>query len=929
MSMGRVCMRRLFLGFSILCFLAAGVLAWLPYQMYKAQDLVQIRPFRSYLLAGNQAISDVTSDRSGRLYVTVQKKAVYVLNQNETIQHVIRIADGPLNRINDIDGVTGDSHGNVYVLVTTLDSQGLYVLYESINAYSADGQLIRTVFRRTPPSPMYREGDIRSMRVIGKHLWFDYVSPHAVQLTELNLQTDQSQIKATYQLPTTLQVGNASTAGGVESPTFVTTMTGDVYEVGTGLMRHLYVQPPTGGMATDLPRASLNGQSVYVFDAYHDRLVNISATSGTIRTVWNEASALQATGNQVDLADFQGLTVFGQTLVGVTSDHLWTATLNGTIVKVTDRLSVSNALLQARAMFITGLVFMLACILYWLGLLAWYVIERRRPLLLISFLIFVPAFIVAMALLNVVVGRVVTATDKSGMVNELHLLAHQGELMMDGDMLQALRGPASVNGKPYQSLLTTLDTIYHIHGAGTPFYNTLYQYHDGGLYIVHDDDSKVQPFTYFPISWNPVQDKAVLFHGQIITEPNPDASPQGYWMYALAPVYNGKHQIVGIYETGMDENVIVNQDHALFMKIAKPLALIFLAIFLLFILTNLWLAGLIRRLRVGAMAIANGKWGAVVNIKSKNEVQDLADSFNVMSRRLKETFEQVRGLGQIYYKFVPDKFIQFIGRETISEVQLGDQAEREMSILVCNIRDFYQLSKEHTAKDVFDIINHFLGDAGPIIGDKGIDGFVSKYLGSGILALFPEGPDTALAAGLRILDKLRSHRQISVGVGLHYGSVMLGVLGDATRWEGSVLSENVNLAQMVEESTGPLGASMLVTDDMLSRVQRLQGVQYRSLGRIFYAPLGRAVNLYDMLDADDAETRRLKLATKAVFEEGVTFFQEGKFHLAREAFVRVIQQNSADEAARLYFYAADEWRYKGVGHDWSGALTLVDLASNL
>lgn len=252
-----------------------------------------------------------------------------------------------------------------------------------------------------------------------------------------------------------------------------------------------------------------------------------------------------------------------------------------------------------------------------------------------------------------------------------------------------------------------------------------------------------------------------------------------------------------------------------------------------------------------------------------------------------------------------------------------------MSILIFNIRGFYQLSKRLSPEENFNFVNSFLKRFGPYVRNH--QGLMNKYLGAGFMALFPNQADEALRACIemrRELDIYNSHRAkvgykpVDFGIGLHKGPLRLGIIGEEQRLEGNVISDGVNLATMLEKMTEPLGASILITDYVVQSLEQPDSFHYRNLGLIQVEGVKEPLHLFDVYQGDPDTIRTLKDKTKALFEQAVTYYQVGRFYDAREAFLMVIKQNRQDKAAQLYFYICDEYFQNGTTAEWNGTLSV-------
>ncbi len=89
-----------------------------------------------------------------------------------------------------------------------------------------------------------------------------------------------------------------------------------------------------------------------------------------------------------------------------------------------------------------------------------------------------------------------------------------------------------------------------------------------------------------------------------------------------------------------------------------------------------------------------------------------------------------------FERFVPKEFLQQLAKNDIIDVQLGDQIEKEITVMVSDIRSFTSLSAEMKPYEVFQFLNEYLHYILPVI--KSNLGFVDKFLGDGMLAIFPK-----------------------------------------------------------------------------------------------------------------------------------------------------------------------------------------------
>ena len=135
-----------------------------------------------------------------------------------------------------------------------------------------------------------------------------------------------------------------------------------------------------------------------------------------------------------------------------------------------------------------------------------------------------------------------------------------------------------------------------------------------------------------------------------------------------------------------------------------------------------------------------------------------------------------------------------------------------MTILFSDIRSFTNISEKLEPPENFKFVNDYLTVVPSIK-----DGYVDKYIGDAIMALFTKSSDAVYIDMLSKLDKLNKEVKeglpnISFGIGINTGS-MLGTLGVPDRMEGSVISDTVNLSARLEETTKFYKAPLIVSSE--------------------------------------------------------------------------------------------------------------------
>lgn len=295
----------------------------------------------------------------------------------------------------------------------------------------------------------------------------------------------------------------------------------------------------------------------------------------------------------------------------------------------------------------------------------------------------------------------------------------------------------------------------------------------------------------------------------------------------------------------------------------------------------------------------------------------------------KKAEEYLFKLNHTYQKFVPNQFLEFLGRSDITEIQLGDQTQREMSILFSDIRSFTTLSETMSSEENFKFINSFLKRIAPEIIKN--NGFIDKYIGDAVMALFPDHANHAIDAAIGMLEEIAGYNEkrkvkgffpITIGIGINTGLLTLGIVGDHNRMEGTVISDVVNLASRMEALTKMYGASILITEHTFMKTKDTKKYAYRSLDTVKVKGKNEPITVIEILNGNSPEMIDLKVSTKQDFEIGITLYQTREFTDAIQYFRKVLEKNEKDKAAEIYLKRSEYYEIHGVPPDWEAVETL-------
>src|SRR3954453_18348370 len=199
----------------------------------------------------------------------------------------------------------------------------------------------------------------------------------------------------------------------------------------------------------------------------------------------------------------------------------------------------------------------------------------------------------------------------------------------------------------------------------------------------------------------------------------------------------------------------------------------------------------------------------------------------------------------------------------MSEGELLEGDEVEVSVLFVDIRDFTPFAESASASEAVARLNEFFDLVVPILIKHG--GHANKFVGDGVLGVFgapdrlPDHADRALAAACEIAeaveDKLRGDLQI--GVGINSGPVIAGSIGGGGRLEFTVIGDPVNVAARGERATRETGDIVLLTEATRCLLTRV-GTELEPRGRMPLKGKAGSVALWSAKSSATVEPRSLE-----------------------------------------------------------------------
>ncbi|MCB9729046.1 MAG: adenylate/guanylate cyclase domain-containing protein [Deltaproteobacteria bacterium] len=285
-----------------------------------------------------------------------------------------------------------------------------------------------------------------------------------------------------------------------------------------------------------------------------------------------------------------------------------------------------------------------------------------------------------------------------------------------------------------------------------------------------------------------------------------------------------------------------------------------------------------------------------------------------LSDRFTRALAELRATHHATRRFVPYEFLELLERDTIVDIHRGDHVTMDMTVLFSDVRAFTSLAERLGPERSFGFINDYLGVMAPEI--KRHHGFIDKYIGDAIMALFPprggQSADDAVRAAVASVEAIAAHNAahrddgtepIAVGVGIHTGPLVLGTVGDTDRLSCTVLGDSVNLAARVEALTRRYGVSILITGTARQSLATPDAFRMRRIDRVVARGKSEPVELWEVMDGMPEAALARRLASADPFERALLALLDDDHAAAAPHLHAVLEADPDDGVARWHLEA--------------------------
>lgn len=296
--------------------------------------------------------------------------------------------------------------------------------------------------------------------------------------------------------------------------------------------------------------------------------------------------------------------------------------------------------------------------------------------------------------------------------------------------------------------------------------------------------------------------------------------------------------------------------------------------------------------------------------------------------------QEAQDLHHTIRRFIPKQFIQHLGANHPKDLKVGFADEEDLAVLFVDICQFSHLAESLSPQEVLNFLNSFfLRMNAPIHANNG---FIDKFNGDAIMALFdhPDGDQCAkvmdsiqAAIGLRLaLNLYNEHREnsgyqpINIGVGIHYGPVIIGTVGTDDRMDTTALGDSVNIASRLEGLCRQYHADIIISEQMVLNFPPEHTIAYRMLDNVIVKGRSQGQKIYEVLSHLTLEQQRIKLNQEPEILACLALRQQQRLDEFAELAAACIRRYPSEQVFVQYLAQAQYLMTQPVIEDNSGAI---------
>ena len=220
-----------------------------------------------------------------------------------------------------------------------------------------------------------------------------------------------------------------------------------------------------------------------------------------------------------------------------------------------------------------------------------------------------------------------------------------------------------------------------------------------------------------------------------------------------------------------------------------------------------------------------------------------------------------REFKKAFSKYLSPELVEELSKD-FGGLSVNTGTRQDLTVLFSDIRGFTPMSEKMGPEEVVKLLNEYLSAMVDVIFKNG--GFLDKYIGDGIMAIFTAPKRQAGHAKLAVraacemvetIDRMREkwaaegRHVFDIGIGINSGEMVVGNIGSEKRLDYTAIGDNVNLAARLETLNKQFGTRIIISEETYSRVRDI--VEARDLGTAGVKGKRDEIHIYEVKGLKD------------------------------------------------------------------------------
>ncbi len=297
-----------------------------------------------------------------------------------------------------------------------------------------------------------------------------------------------------------------------------------------------------------------------------------------------------------------------------------------------------------------------------------------------------------------------------------------------------------------------------------------------------------------------------------------------------------------------------------------------------------------------------------LKIGGGKQFNNIEHGLNKINNNYKSSASDLKKFNLEAQKFVPKQFFRILGKSSVAELELGNQVKKNATLMLVKLRGI-ENSNQMSLEENFNFLNSYLNVISPII--RRFRGFVDKYLGEGILAVFGKAEDAidcshAIARAVSVKNRQnKSIPNVIENVAIITSQVIFGIIGEEERKIPTIVSNIISEIDKIDQVGKLMHSKIVFGDSVLNNLPLNYKFAYRHIGAVTLNEKEKNL-LFEDLEVVPRDKRTRLIKSKGIFENGVLCYENGKYDEACRCFGEALKIAPDDKGCYVYYNRAKE-----------------------